>query len=127
MQSLIVDDEMLATKIIRDCQRYLIEPHLLFEQDDSEQDSSKYSYIEIQFLKDIFHGMHMDVKIETKETLDGIVLDLHGEDLGILIGKHGQTLDALQYLTNLAANRDMSEAKIRIMIDVENYRKRHCN
>ncbi len=78
----------------------------------------------IQFLKDIFHGMHMDVKIETKETLDGIVLDLHGEDLGILIGKHGQTLDALQYLTNLAANRDMSEAKIRIMIDVENYRKR---
>lgn len=57
MQSLIVDDEMLATKIIRDCQRYLIEPHLLFEQEDSEQDSSKYSYIEIQFLKDMFERM----------------------------------------------------------------------
>lgn len=78
----------------------------------------------ILFLEDIFRGMNMKVDIEVKETLDGIVLDLHGEDLGILIGKHGQTLDALQYLTNLAANRDMSEEKVRISIDVENYRKR---
>lgn len=78
----------------------------------------------ILFLEDIFRGMNMKVDIEVKEALDGIVLDLHGEDLGILIGKHGQTLDALQYLTNLAANRDMSEEKVRISIDVENYRKR---
>ena len=78
----------------------------------------------ILFLEDIFRGMNMRVDIEVKEALDGIVLDLHGEDLGILIGKHGQTLDALQYLTNLAANRDMSEEKVRISIDVENYRKR---
>lgn len=78
----------------------------------------------ILFLKEIFRGMNMKVDIEVKEALDGIVLDLHGEDLGILIGKHGQTLDALQYLTNLAANRDMSEEKVRISIDVENYRKR---
>lgn len=78
----------------------------------------------ILFLEEIFRGMNMKVDIEVKEALDGIVLDLHGEDLGILIGKHGQTLDALQYLTNLAANRDMSEEKVRISIDVENYRKR---
>lgn len=78
----------------------------------------------ILFLEDIFRGMNMKVDIEVKEALDVIVLDLHGEDLGILIGKHGQTLDALQYLTNLAANRDMSEEKVRISIDVENYRKR---
>ncbi|WP_418626865.1 RNA-binding cell elongation regulator Jag/EloR [Anaerosinus sp.] len=78
----------------------------------------------ILFLEEIFRGMNMRVDIEVKEALDGIVLDLHGEDLGILIGKHGQTLDALQYLTNLAANRDMSEEKVRISIDVENYRKR---
>lgn len=96
----------------------------VIEESISVKQTSKPLDTAILFLEDIFRGMHMKVDIEVKETLDGIVLDLHGEDLGILIGKHGQTLDALQYLTNLAANRDMSEAKVRIIIDVENYRKR---
>lgn len=86
----------------------------------------KVSSIEvaIKFLQDIFTSMKIDVKIETVKNADDYVCNLHGEDLGILIGKHGQTLDALQYLTNLAANKDMNEAKIRITLDVENYRKR---
>ena len=52
-----------------------------------------------------------------------VTLKLHGPDMGILIGKHGQTLDALQYLTNLVANKNSSE-RIRIIIDVEDYRER---
>ena len=52
------------------------------------------------------------------------MFNLAGEDLGILIGKHGQTLDSLQYLTNLAANRGVSEGRVRIIIDIENYRSR---
>jgi spoIIIJ-associated protein len=51
-------------------------------------------------------------------------MNLVGEDLGILIGKHGQTLDALQYLTNLAANRGLSDNRIHVIVDVENYRSR---
>ncbi len=50
--------------------------------------------------------------------------DLSGESLGILIGKHGQTLDALQYLTNLAANRGCEEGRIHVILDVEGYRSR---
>ena len=78
----------------------------------------------VQFLKDIFAAMKMDVKIETSETDEGLKLDLIGENLGILIGKHGQTLDSLQYLSNLAANKGMTESKVRIIIDIENYRSR---
>ena len=63
-------------------------------------------------------------KFVSKE--DGAVtFKLHGADMGILIGKHGQTLDALQYLTNLAANRD-AEEKIKFVIDVEEYRRRRA-
>ena len=52
------------------------------------------------------------------------MFNLIGENLGILIGKHGQTLDSLQYLSNLAANKGMMENKVRIIIDIENYRSR---
>jgi spoIIIJ-associated protein len=56
---------------------------------------------------------------------EGVFFNLRGENLGMLIGKHGQTLDALQYLTNLAAHRDADD-KARVIIDVEDYRKRRA-
>lgn len=77
-----------------------------------------------EFLTQIFGQMHLSVRLEGNSTNDGYVFNLLGEDLGILIGKHGQTLDALQYLTNLAANRDLKEEKVRIILDVESYRGR---
>lgn len=76
------------------------------------------------FLRDIFAAMNLDVRIDAAETEDGIVLNLIGDNLGILIGKHGQTLDSLQYLSNLAANKGLLDDKIRIILDVENYRSR---
>jgi spoIIIJ-associated protein len=76
------------------------------------------------FLQDIFQGMQLQVAITENDTEEGHVYDLAGKDLGILIGKHGQTLDALQYLTNLAANHGFMEDKVRIILDVENYRQR---
>jgi len=54
---------------------------------------------------------------------DKITFQVHGEELGILIGKHGQTLDAIQYLTNLVAHKDVS-GHCHIVVDVENYRSR---
>jgi spoIIIJ-associated protein len=75
------------------------------------------------FLQSIFAAMKIDVAIERMTHSDHVTLNLRGEDLGILIGKHGQTLDALQYLTNLAAHRDSAE-RLRIILDVEDYRKR---
>ena len=86
----------------------------------------KNSPIEIatKFLEDIFSAMNITVNIEKVECAEHILYKLSGDNLGILIGKHGQTLDSLQYLTNLAANSDMSEAKVKIIIDIEDYRKR---
>ena len=77
-----------------------------------------------KFLEDIFEAMSINVSIEKVESSENILFKLSGDNLGILIGKHGQTLDSLQYLTNLAANSDMSEAKVKIIIDIEDYRKR---
>ena len=78
-----------------------------------------------EFLQKIFHSMKIEVVMEkfVNKADSTITLKLHGPDMGILIGKHGQTLDALQYLTNLVANKNSSE-RIRIIIDVEDYRER---
>lgn len=76
-----------------------------------------------EFLENIFRLMKLEVIIETANKQENTVFNIRGNDLGILIGKHGQTLDALQYLTNLAANRD-GESKVRIILDVEDYRQR---
>ena len=78
-----------------------------------------------EFLQKIFHSMKIEVVMEkfVNKADSTVTLKLHGPDMGILIGKHGQTLDALQYLTNLVANKNSSE-RIRIIIDVEDYRER---
>jgi len=78
------------------------------------------------FLDKIFSLMKLQVEIEKISKQDNTVFNIRGSDLGILIGKHGQTLDALQYLTNLTANRD-NESKVRIVLDVEDYRQRRTD
>lgn len=78
-----------------------------------------------EFLQKIFAAMKVEVVMEKFiNKNDGTVtFKLHGADMGILIGKHGQTLDSLQYLTNLVANKNSTE-RVRVIIDVENYRDR---
>ena len=79
-----------------------------------------------EFLKTVFDLMKLEVQIERVGKEDSINFNIRGNDLGILIGKHGQTLDALQYLTNLTANRDI-DGKVRIVLDVEDYRQRRTD
>ena len=78
-----------------------------------------------EFLKSVFHAMDMAVEIIVKvnEEEKLIEVDLKGDDMGILIGKRGQTLDSLQYLTNLAVNKS-SENYYKVKVDTEDYRKR---
>ena len=75
------------------------------------------------FLTGVFAGMHLAVTMECRMTEERIMINLVGDGLGILIGKHGQTLDALQYLTNLAAGKSFRHHYF-ILLDVENYRER---
>ncbi len=75
------------------------------------------------FLREVFLSMGLIVKIEIQLKDKHLFIDLTGEDMGILIGKRGQTLDALQYLVNLVVNKS-SASYISVMLDTENYRQR---
>ena len=101
--------------------RAAAEPAKEFIVDDAVVDEAK------DFLAKIFKAMKIEVMMEKfVNKKDGcVVLKLHGDDMGILIGKHGQTLDSLQYLTNLVANKN-TENRVHIVIDVENYRERRA-
>ena len=77
-----------------------------------------------KFLEDVFAAMKIEVELQRSETEEGILFQLEGDSLGILIGKHGQTLDALQYLTNLAANRGVAGERLHVQLDIEGYRAR---
>ncbi len=78
------------------------------------------------FLHDVFNAMNLNIEIDVTETDDGYLFDLSGKGLGVLIGRHGQALDSLQYLLNLAANRRDSDEKIHFTLDVEGYRDRRA-
>ena len=77
------------------------------------------------FLTQVFAAMQLEVEIITKVDEDNKVIDVEfkGPEMGMLIGKRGQTLDSLQYLTNLAVNKQ-SESYIKVKLDTEDYRKR---
>ncbi len=77
------------------------------------------------FLNDVFAAMNMTVVInaEYKEEEKELSIDLSGDDMGVLIGKRGQTLDSLQYLVSLIVNKESTDY-IRVKVDTENYRKR---
>ena len=79
----------------------------------------------MNFLRQIFEAMHMAVSITAafNEEEQELSMNLEGEDMGILIGKRGQTLDSLQYLVSLIVNKD-TEGYIRVKLDTENYRER---
>lgn len=78
-----------------------------------------------EFLSQVFEAMNMNVEILVSEAeeKDMLNVELKGDDMGVLIGKRGQTLDALQYLTNLTLNKH-SDRYIRVKMDTENYRER---
>ena len=75
------------------------------------------------FIKEVTLAMGLSVQIETKTKDKQVYVDMSGDNMGLLIGKRGHTLDALQYLTNLAVNQN-SEPTASVVLDTENYRKR---
>jgi spoIIIJ-associated protein len=76
-----------------------------------------------QFLQEVLLTMGLEVVIVKKQSDELVLFDLQGEHLSQLIGRRGQTLESLQYLTNLVANRH-SNGHVRIVLDAENYRAR---
>ncbi len=78
-----------------------------------------------QFLKEVFNAMNMAVAVDVEydEAEKIMNIDLSGNEMGVLIGKRGQTLDSLQYLVSLVVNKG-EEDYIRVKVDTENYRQR---
>ena len=77
------------------------------------------------FLGDMFQAMNMVVSIDVKvdEVTETVEINLTGEDMGLLIGKRGQTLDALQYIVRLVINKEIG-GYLKVKVDTENYRER---
>lgn len=77
------------------------------------------------FLAKLLKAMHVQAKIDIEfDEEEGVVqIDLSGDDMGVLIGKRGQTLDSIQYLTNLVVNKE-SDNYLKVKLDTENYRER---
>ena len=79
----------------------------------------------LEFLSGVFKAMELPVEIQMEYNAENgsLEVDFAGEDMGILIGKRGQTLDSLQYLTSLVVNKEQKDY-VRVKLDTENYRKR---
>lgn len=75
------------------------------------------------FLQNVFKEMDLEVDVIMSETEDEINIDLQGKNMGVIIGRRGETLDALQYLTSIVANKGQTNYK-KVLIDTENYRKK---
>lgn len=91
----------------------------------SEEEISAMKEAAEKFLEDVFKAMELpaDITIDYKKDTGNLDIDFSGEDMGILIGKRGQTLDSLQYLTSLVVNKGQ-EHYVRVKLDTENYRNR---
>ena len=78
-----------------------------------------------EFLSSVFDAMNLEVELKIDYEEDGRMLsiEMSGPEMGIIIGKRGQTLDSLQYLTNLAVNRKLA-SYVRVKMDTEDYRRR---
>ncbi len=73
-------------------------------------------------VEELLSLMKIEATVELEDTEDSINVDVSGDDLGMLIGRHGHTLDAFQYLVNIMVNKDKLERK-RVIVDIEGYRK----
>ena len=76
-----------------------------------------------EFLEKIFNAMDIQAEVSVIVNGDNVNIELTGNDMGILIGKRGQTLDSLQYLVNLVVNK-YSDSYMKVKVDTENYRER---
>ncbi|UFJ40448.1 protein jag [Brevibacillus humidisoli] len=76
-----------------------------------------------EFLTEVLQKMNVNARIDVHQQTEVVLFDIVGDNLGMIIGRRGQTLDALQYLVNIVGNRQ-KEQHVRIVLDAENYRSR---
>lgn len=94
---------------------------------DLDIDESTLSVLEshaaLDFLKEVVEQMGLDIDVTAKTDGENVFVYMEGKDSGTIIGKRGQTLDAIQYLTSLVVNKDGGDY-VRVVVDAENYRSK---
>jgi spoIIIJ-associated protein len=80
-----------------------------------------------EFVEDVVNRISSQVNVIVNKEEDYIQMELTGKNMGLLIGHRGETLNALQYIANLVANKNNDQERIKIIIDAEGYRKRREN
>lgn len=127
LEELGVDPEQVEIEILEEPNRGLF--GILGSKQARVKVSVKPSPKDIaqEFLFSVLEKMKMDVNVEAEERDDYLYLSMTGSNMGILIGRRGETLDALQYLTNLVVNKKLAQQNgehARIILDIEGYRSK---
>ncbi len=101
------------------------EDHTYYGDDESfEGDAVSVAEEEaVNFVADILSGIGIHGKLDSYREEDTIYISVNGQDCGASIGRHGETLEAIAYLTNLVANKN-SEERLRVSLDIGGYKKR---
>lgn len=126
-----IQEEKSAVKNVKKSEEKNVAPAQEKSQDGLEKkvpvtiNAAAVEKAAVKFLDDVFKAMQMTVKVNAKydEVEGSLNIDLVGDDMGVLIGKRGATLDSLQYLVSLVVNRDTG-SYLRVKVDTENYRAR---
>ncbi|QQE74458.1 protein jag [Brevibacillus composti] len=123
LEELCVPREKVNVRILEEPSRGLF--GLIGSRDAKVEVEVQYDPVDqgLAFLQDVLAGMNVDARVETRRGEEGMLFDIQGANLGIIIGRRGQTLDSLQYLVNVVANRH-ADKHVRIVLDAENYRQR---
>lgn len=109
-----VTEETVENEISEVTSKKLIRPDNMKEIDEHPA---------LSFLKETTEKMGLELSFKTYADDNNVFIDIAGKDAGTIIGKRGQTLDAIQYLTSLAVNKK-SEDYVRVVLDAENYRSK---
>lgn len=113
--------EYKSKEIKTDENQHVNESSLNIEVVDKDKLTAVEEHEALDFLKDITEKMGLDLGFTAKVGEDVVYIEMNGKDSGTVIGKRGQTLDAIQYLTSLVLNKS-SEKYIKVVVDAENYR-----
>lgn len=128
-----VDDILEEDEVIEAESEAEVEAEAAVEEEEEIQEyveetnfNAEAEAVAVSFLKDVFEKMHFDINVDVDyeaSSENEIYIRLNGAEVGITIGRRGETLDALQYLTNLALGRKVGMG-VKVVLDVENYREK---
>jgi spoIIIJ-associated protein len=123
LEELSVPREKVSVRILEEPSRGLF--GLIGSRDAKVEVEVQFDPVDqgLAFLQDVLANMNVDARVEMRRGEEGMLFDIQGANLGIIIGRRGQTLDSLQYLVNVVANRH-ADKHVRIVLDAENYRQR---